>query len=231
MTAAVSGCPEAREALDCFGSRTLYGCVQPPHSEFSVTVTGAVQTGLDIYEEYSADPMTAALFKAQTPLTAPGPALLAYRRELALTGGSYDKAIGIMAALHGGLTYAPGATTVRETAENALAQVQGVCQDYAHIMLSLLRLEGIPCRYAAGMTLGEGASHAWVEALCNGYWYGFDPTNGLLVDENYIRVSCGRDAGDCAVIRGTFRGLASQVQSEFVTVTHCDSSTSAASRR
>ena len=208
------------ETVDHFGSRKLYGCISQPHNDFSVTVSGTVQTGLNIFEEYTADPMTAALFKAQTALTAPGPALLEYRQRLGLADadGSYGKALKIMHFLHETLRYAPGATTVRETAEAAFAQGEGVCQDYAHIMLSLLRLEGIPGRYAAGMTLGEGASHAWVEALCNGYWYGFDPTNGLLVDDNYIRVSCGRDASDCAVIRGTFRGLASQVQSEFVSV-------------
>ena len=85
-------------------------------------------------------------------------------------------------------------------------------------MLSLLRMEGIPARYVTGMLVGEGASHAWVEALCGGYWYGFDPTNDLLVDDSYIRVSCGRDSADCAIIRGTFLGLAAQVQRETVSV-------------
>lgn len=85
-------------------------------------------------------------------------------------------------------------------------------------MLSLLRMEGIPARYVVGMMLGEGASHAWVEVLCNGYWYGFDPTNDKLVNEEYIRVSCGRDAGDCSVIRGTFYGLVAQMQQERVVV-------------
>ena len=85
-------------------------------------------------------------------------------------------------------------------------------------MLCLLRMEGISARYVTGMMLGEGASHAWGEALCNGYWYGFDPTNNLLVDDAYIRVGCGRDSADCSIIRGTFYGLASQVQRECVTV-------------
>ena len=121
-----------------------------------------------------------------------------------------------MNTLHYTFTYDTEATEVHETAENALALGRGVCQDYAHIMLSLLRMEGIPARYVVGMTLGEGASHAWVEALCNGYWYGFDPTDNKLVNADYIRVSCGRDSSDCAVIRGNFYGCVTQRQTEKV---------------
>lgn len=68
------------------------------------------------------------------------------------------------------------------------------------------------------MMLGEGVSHAWVEVLCNGYWYGFDPTNNKLVNDEYIKVSCGRDSNDCSVIRGKFYGIVSQMQTESVTV-------------
>ena len=83
---------------------------------------------------------------------------------------------------------------------------------------SLLRMEGIPARYVVGMMTGEGSSHAWVEALCNGYWYGFDPTNNKLVNADYIRVSCGRDSADCSVIRGNFYGCVTQRQNEKVVV-------------
>lgn len=154
----------------------------------------------------------------QTPLTSPGDAINAYHRSLALCGGDYDKALHIMHSLHAALRYHPGATPVHESAEAAFAQGRGVCQDYAHIMLSLLRMEGIKARYVTGMTIGEGASHAWVEALCCGYWYGFDPTNNLLVDDRYLRAACGRDSADCAVIRGTFYGSARQTQREQVSV-------------
>lgn len=114
--------------------------------------------------------------------------------------------------------YCSGSTGIHETAEKALTLGQGVCQDYAHIMLSLLRMEHIPARYVVGMMLGDGASHAWVEALCKGYWYGFDVTNNKLVNDEYIRVSCGRDSGDCPVIKGKFYGEGTQQQSEAVTV-------------
>lgn len=217
----ISDQPPLRWTTDQFRNRKLYGCIETPHDSFTIRVSGEAKTGLDIFEEYTADPVSCALFKVQTPLTAPGEAIREYRRKLAPAGGAYDRALRIMRSLHDTLRYCPGSTAVHEPAETAFALGQGVCQDYAHIMLSLLRLEGIPARYVVGMTLGEGASHAWVEALCKGYWYGFDPTNGRLVDDDYIRVSCGRDSGDCSIIRGTFYGLVTQVQREQVIVEEC----------
>ena len=81
----------------------------------------------------------------------------------------------------------------------------GVCQDYSHVLLSLLRMAGMPARYVVGLMQGEGESHAWVEANCRGYWYGIDPTNHLLINESYIKLAHGRDYGDCMISRGISR--------------------------
>ena len=59
---------------------------------------------------------------------------------------------------------------------------------------------------------GEGVTHAWIEALCKGYWYGFDPTNNLLVNDDYIKFSHGRDYEDCLVNKGFFTGITTQQQ-------------------
>lgn len=216
----ISDCPQYCVTTDHFGNRKLYGCIRRTHNAFEVQISGKAVTGLDIFEEYTPDPVAYSMLKVQTELTRPGEAIRTCRRELSLgeCKGPYEKALKIMHSLHQRLRYVPGSTTVHEAAETALSLGQGVCQDYAHIMLSLLRMEGIPARYVVGMMLGEGVSHAWVEVLCNGYWYGFDPTNDKLVNEEYIRVSCGRDAGDCSVIRGTFYGLVAQMQQERVVV-------------
>lgn len=220
LNVTISDCPQYAVTADSFGNRKLYGCVEQTHSTFALEIRGRARTGLDIFEEYTADPYAASLLKVQTERTRPGAAIREYHRGLSLErcAGIYEKTLKIMHSLHGFLRYAPGSTTVYEPAEDAFSLGQGVCQDYAHIMLSLLRMEGIPARYVVGMLVGEGASHAWVEALCNGYWYGFDPTNDMLVNDDYIRVSCGRDSGDCSIIRGTFYGLAGQTQHERVKV-------------
>lgn len=205
---------------DNFGNKKIYGLIEEAHDRFDVVISGAAETGLDIKEEYTSYPFEYSLLKTQTKLTAPGKKLIEYHRSLELDtlSGSYDKALHIMRTLPGIFLYDTEATEVHETAENALTIGKGVCQDYAHIMLSLLRMESIPARYAVGMMLGEGSSHAWVEVLCNGYWYGFDPTNNTLVNEDYIRVSCGRDSSDCSVIRGSFYGCVTQDQRETVNV-------------
>lgn len=216
----ISGCPNPDETTDPFGNRKLYGCVQEPHDAFSIRVSGMAETGLDIFGADAPDPMSAAVYKIQTPLTQPGTNLQAFHQGLGLTpsSGDYEKALETMRALHAAFQYQPGATAIHEPAEAAFTLGHGVCQDYAHILLSLLRLEGIPARYVVGMTVGEGASHAWVEALCQGCWYGLDPTGCKLVDDTYIQVSWGRDSEDCSIIRGTFYGMVSQLQQERVRV-------------
>ncbi|MFN8512774.1 MAG: transglutaminase family protein [Thermomicrobiales bacterium] len=117
----------------------------------------------------------------------------------------------INAWVHAQLTYEHGITGVRTTAAEALALQRGVCQDYAHIMLAICRLCGLPARYVSGHLLGEGGSHAWVEVLAprpNGDGYvalPFDPTHGNRPGLNYITVATGRDYGDVAPTSGTFR--------------------------
>ncbi|MCC8167968.1 MAG: transglutaminase family protein, partial [Clostridiales bacterium] len=76
----------------------------------------------------------------------------------------------------------------------------------------LLHLRGQPPRSVTGMIPGEGASHAWVEACCDGNWYGFDPTNDTIVSNSHIRIGTGRDASDCLINRGIMRGGGQQTQ-------------------
>ncbi len=82
----------------------------------------------------------------------------------------------------------------------------GVCQDYAHILLSLLHDRGFSARYVTGFLLGEGETHAWVEVLEGGKWYGLDPTMGKRVDDGYIRIGVGRDGRDSRVNKGVLCG-------------------------
>lgn len=131
---------------------------------------------------------------------------------------SREELVYMMNRLYGRFVYAPGTTTVKTTAAQALAAGQGVCQDYAHVFISLCRLAGVPARYAAGVMLGEGASHAWVELWQDGRWLGLDPTNNRLVDETYIKLTHGRDFGDGTIDRGRFLGFAGQSQKVRVSV-------------
>lgn len=115
-------------------------------------------------------------------------------------------------------TYAPQSTRVDSPIDVALSQRQGVCQDYSHIMIALVRELGIPCRYVSGYLYHQredrsnaapDATHAWVEALLPGLgWVGFDPTNNTPVADRHIRVAVGRDYADVPPTRGVFKGQA-----------------------
>ena len=120
----------------------------------------------------------------------------------------------IVAAVQQRLQYQPGVTTVSTTASQAWDQRAGVCQDFTHVTLSLLRSCGIPARYVSGyLYKGDGAvgetmvgeSHAWIEAWV-GSWLPMDPTNGLEVAEAHIVVARGRDYGDVSPLKGIYAG-------------------------
>ena len=111
--------------------------------------------------------------------------------------------------------YVPQSTQVDSPIDEALGRREGVCQDFAHIMIALVRQVKIPCRYVSGYLFHrddkdrslEDASHAWVEAwLPELGWIGFDPTNNLIAEERHIRVAVGRDYADVPPTRGVFRG-------------------------
>jgi transglutaminase-like putative cysteine protease len=112
--------------------------------------------------------------------------------------------------------YIPQSTRVDSPIEEALRKRGGVCQDFAHIMIALVRQVGIPCRYVSGY-LYHGrddhdrstadATHAWVEAFLPELgWVGFDPTNALIARDRHIRTALGRDYADVPPTRGLFRG-------------------------
>ncbi len=110
------------------------------------------------------------------------------------------------------MSYGSGATGVHTTAAQALATGKGLCQDYAHIMLSICRVVGLPARYVSGHMLAEGGSHAWVDVFVPsqrpGYLepIGFDPTNRRRPNLGYTTVATGRDYRDVAPTSGVYTG-------------------------
>ena len=116
--------------------------------------------------------------------------------------------------------YRAGVTDVTTSIEYVVHARQGVCQDFAHILIGLCRALDIPARYVSGYVFGshahppnrgDGASHAWVEAFTPTHgWRGFDPTNNLMANDHYIKIAIGRDYRDVAPTRGTYRGAATE---------------------
>lgn len=133
-------------------------------------------------------------------------------------GTNLELAIRVMQYLYEHITYESGVTDIYTTAEEACALGSGVCQDFAHIMIAVLRFLGVPARYVNGMMIGEGRTHAWVEVYTGDGWYGLDPTNNLHVDDYYIKLAHGRDYQDCVLDKGRFLGCAGQHQEIYVNV-------------
>lgn len=129
--------------------------------------------------------------------------------------------------------YVKGITTIETTVEEILNHRSGVCQDFAHVMLEILRYLQIPGRYVSGYICpnkngmrGEGATHAWVEAWIPGYgWAGIDPTNNIWVSNRHVKLAVGRNFNDCSPIKGSLKGLAKQSLSVYVSVAYEDGHT------
>jgi transglutaminase-like putative cysteine protease len=151
---------------------------------------------------------------APTRLTSPSPELRALAASLrAAHRSDAELAEALCGRLRAELTFAFDATTVSTTAAEAYALRRGVCQDFAHVMLTVCRLVGIPARYVSGHLLGErGGSHAWVEVLvpdpAGARVLAFDPTNGGRADGRHLPVAVGRDYADVAPTSGVYSGAA-----------------------
>lgn len=198
-------------STDAWGNDVITGSIIAPHHRFSVISIGEVRI-----DETKRDttPLQGYLRYASS-LTKPGAGITAFYEERKPDAGlsALETADYWMQAVFEHFCYRPGVTSTRTDAETAFGWGNGVCQDYSHTMLALLRMGGIGCRYTAGIMLGEGASHAWVDVFQDGGWTGFDPTNNRPVDERYLSIAVGADFNDCALDRGTFRGQAHQTVS------------------
>lgn len=216
-------------SYDTFGNKTVYGNISAPHSRFYFDISGTV-----IVDGRRKDSNAGLLplFCNPSSMTRVTPVLQKTLENAAAVAGEkscYRKAFDRMTDLekclylsdycHELLVYTPNATNVFTDASHALSLGKGVCQDYSHILIALLRMLSIPARYVVGFMLGEGFTHAWVEVYCNGFWHGLDPTNSRLVDEGYIKLSHGRDYNDTTVCKGHFYGEANQHQKIQVQVT------------
>lgn len=126
--------------------------------------------------------------------------------------------------------YEKGITTIETTVDEILRHGKGVCQDFAHVLLQLLRTAGIKSRYVSDYICpnknglrGEGATHAWVEVWFDDKgWKGIDPTNNIWVTTNHIRLAVGRDFNDCTPAKGTFKAMANQKLNVYVSVGYED---------
>ena len=209
---------------DYWGTAVTSFDLHAPHSELKVVAYSVVDTAEE--REPARDATWKSLkeqdivdqfgeFLQPTRYTPRDSELIAIARELRKGNDPADAVLAASNWVHEQLTYRPGSTGVHSSAGDAWRAKEGVCQDYAHITLVLLRAMGIPARYVSGYLhtkpdadLGQvvrAESHAWVEAWTGGWW-AHDPTNAIAVGQRHVWVALGRDYADVAPLKGIYSG-------------------------
>lgn len=215
--------------VDYWGSVVHHFDVQVPHRSLTIVGRAMVETGTELAQPGDAswadlaDEATRDQFEellAPTPtVTWDGEITAAAAAIRAASAGPADAADAAVAWVHDRLAYQPGSTHVLTTVDEVLTHGSGVCQDFAHVALALLRALGIPAWYVSGYLHPRedaevdepivGESHAWVAAFTGSVWP-LDPTSLKPVAERHVRVAAGRDYHDVAPFRGIYAGHAEQ---------------------
>ena len=126
----------------------------------------------------------------------------------------FENAFNVSKFIFENFTYKQGVTTIESDIDEVWSLKAGVCQDFAHLLLEMLQIVGVPSRYVSGYICpknndlrGEGATHAWVEVFLPTYgWIGIDPTNNCLVSDRHVRLAVGKDFHDCTPVKGIYKG-------------------------
>lgn len=228
--------------LDYFENRTTFYSMTLRHARLKVVHLLTVRTSA---RKLPTGGLALTVAEARQVLKSVGPRVFDYLQPTPFvpTGGlsapwakeiiREEKALGdvldaLNQAIHREFKYRTGSTDIETPLEEIWQKREGVCQDFAHVMLSVLRTAGLPCRYVCGYIesassdkrlVGDLATHAWVEVLVPGMeWVALDPTNKQWCGEQHVAISVGLDFFDATPVRGTFKGSASQIMKVRVTM-------------
>lgn len=199
--------------VDRFGNIVRHFDTIAPHDRLVVSTRTEVSTPVAFVDpQRELSPLDHYDYLQPTAYAPSSPAIRALARGCVVPGDGVATAGAVMAAVHSALAYAPGSTTVKTTAAEALADGRGVCQDFAHLMIAACRELGLPARYVSGYVLSPrrgdtAASHAWCDVFIAGRgWVSLDPTHAAAQTDHYVRVAVGRDYADAPPTRGVFKG-------------------------
>ncbi len=210
--------------VDYWGTAVTSFDLYAPHTELEVTSSSVVETDKEEMPEETLgwdDLSSEAVIDRFDEMLSPTDYVPASRRiravgrRIAKYNDPPDAVLAAAEWAHSELEYVPGTTGVHSSGLDAHREGKGVCQDFAHLTLILLRSMGIPSRYVSGYlhpnseaVVGEtidGQSHAWIQAWTGGWW-NYDPTNDTDINEQYISVGVGRDYSDVSPLKGIYSG-------------------------
>lgn len=192
-----------KQTVDAFGNNVTAGYLKGDHRFLDFEIKGTAEVDCT---KHRTDYMPCYLYQSQ--YTQPDEMLYTFYNEIKArcTGTVQDRAEYICNMLSDHFSYEQGYTDTSTTAAKAFLKGRGVCQDFSHILISLLRMDGIAARYIAGLAFCDGETHSWVEYWTGDHWEGIDPANNCFVNDDYIVLSQGRDFRDCAIDRGIMFG-------------------------
>ena len=235
-------------AVDYWGTAVDHLGIRTPHTALEIVAEASVETWPRrtpipdaAVEELSTQDFRAAHFEFLEPSEhvrwEPGDDVA--RRAAVATWGAAsvsDLVTAVEAEVRRALAYETDTTDIGVSLAELLEGGAGVCQDFAHLAIGMLRSVGVPARYVSGYLFAADETaldaevadivsvqtHAWVEAAVPGAgWHAFDPTNGTAVGERHVVIGCGRDYDDVPPVRGTFMGSATaDVDAEVVIGRH-----------
>ncbi|CDO05778.1 transglutaminase family protein [Mycolicibacterium cosmeticum] len=210
--------------VDYWGTAVTAFDLHAPHTELEVVSSSVVETEPDelpaekvTWDELATEAVIDRFDEVLSP-TGYTPASKRVHRVGQRIAKEYEPQDAVIAAAnwaHSELDYVAGTTGVHSSGLDALREGKGVCQDFAHLTLILLRSMGIPARYVSGYlhpkrkaVVGDtidGQSHAWIQAWTGGWW-NYDPTNDNSINEQYVTVGVGRDYADVTPLKGIYSG-------------------------
>jgi transglutaminase-like putative cysteine protease len=230
----VSPDAELREHADTFGNRVVRGSVMAPHDALDARLVALVETRLEnpfgyvplspaaerpwLERELVADPSLHTFLLHRSPAVPDLAAIEGFEAPPFDPAHTLlENTVAAMDWCKGRFAFEPGTTAVHGPLATFVKRGGGVCQDFAHCLVALVRGWGFPARYVAGYVdpgpdlAAEETTHAWAELLVPGAgWRGVDATHGLVVNDLYVPIAVGRDSRDAAPVRGTFKGAAQQ---------------------
>lgn len=210
--------------VDYWGTAVTAFDLHAPHTELTVTSASVVETDkpdppsqqltwpelhsesvIDRYDELLSPTYHAPASKR----------IAGVGKQIAKEHAPADAVLAAGEWVRGELDYVKGSTGVYSSGLDALRKGKGVCQDFVHLSLMVLRSMGIPARYVSGYhhpdpnaAVGEvvdGQSHAWIQAWTGGWW-DYDPTIDSEINEQYVTVGVGRDYADVSPLKGIYSG-------------------------
>lgn len=235
--------PAARvlDYVDYFGTVVHVLDLHVPHRSLVIVGTAVVETGWPVdpparalpltWDDLGTDRFTSHFveYLQPTAYTVPQPELDRVAAELRGRCEPEQAPALVGQWARSALRYAPGTTGVHTSAAEAFEAGSGVCQDFAHLAITVLRTMGIPARYVSGYLhpkaeadVGEtvsGESHAWIEAWDGSGWVAHDPTNGRPVARDHVLIATGRDYADVSPVKGVYAGGGASTLSATVEIT------------